>query len=167
MTETRFFFPKCRMFVSILALCALPAGLLVLPSAARAQSPDDILVVVNKSVAKTQSVSMGELRAMYLKSRLKWADGQKVRPIHAFSDEKLRLAFNTLVLRMSLDEERAFWEEKKIKQGEVKPPAHKDPLVPVGRDTGSVGYVYRKNYREGDFRILTVIPASPEGAVSH
>lgn len=146
-----------RFFFAVLLGSAL--AVLFLPGTAAAESPDDILVVVNKSVTD-QSVTLEELRAMFLKARVKWADGQKVRPIHAFSTERLRLDFNARVLRMALAEETSYWEEKKIKQGVLKPPAHKDPLVPVGKDSGTVGYVYRKDFREGDFRVLTVLPAT-------
>lgn len=147
----------------VTALCALALALLLLPRVSAAESQQDILVVVNKGVGE-QPVTLDELRAMFLKSRVKWADGKKVRPIHAFSTEQLRREFNAKVLRMSLEEETSYWEEKKIKQGVLKPPAHKDPLVPVGRDGGTVGYVYRKDFREGDYRILTVIPAPSDAA---
>ena len=76
---------KTLSFATALAL-ALVA---VVGSTARAESPDDILVVANNAVG-VDKISQAEARGLFLKHRKSWSGGGKAIPIHAKSGTRDR-----------------------------------------------------------------------------
>ncbi len=136
--------------------------LIVLPSStAHAEGPQDILIIANNSIP-LKSISVGELRNIFLKKRTKWNGGLNAVPIHHPRSAKLRQEFNRIVLKMSLQEEKKYWENQKIKKGITPPPAFGKPLRAVFGLKGSVGYIYRSDYLEGVSKIILVIPSDKQ-----
>ncbi len=135
--------------VCVVVFTALPA---------RAESPNDILIVANNSV-NLDTISLDEVRAIFLKKRKSWRGGGKVVPINAKMGTSLRSDFAQKVLGMSPSSEKRFWEEQKVKRGRTAPPELKTPLKGVFSLKGSVSYVRRKNFKPGVAKILLVIPS--------
>ena len=136
--------------VVITAVLAVPVG--------AEDNPNDILVVVNKSV-KTDTLSKGELRDIFLKRRKIWQLGQKVVPVNAKAGLPIRKAFRQAILNMSKREEDAYWQKQTIMTAEGEPVRFGHRLKAVFKLRGSVSYVYRYEYREGVVKVLMVIPA--------
>ncbi len=63
------------------------------------------------------------------------------------------------LLMITKAEEDNYWEDQKIRNNMEEPPKFRNVLKAVFHLKGSIGYVYRKDYKEGVVKILTVIPA--------
>jgi hypothetical protein len=74
------------------------------------------------------------------------------------SDSELRAAFRKRVLKMSEEKERGFWEDEKVKKGIEPPPEVPATLKAVFAKSGSVSYVFRKDFKEGTAKILATFP---------
>ncbi len=136
----------------------LSASSLWIANNALADSPEDIIIVVNKSVTKKE-VTVDELRDYFLLKRLHWPDGKKIVPINVRGNDELRVAFRGRILEMSETEENRYWQDRKIKSGLKKPPELGSNLRAVFKIKGSISYVYRKDYKEGVARIVLVLTA--------
>jgi ABC-type phosphate transport system substrate-binding protein len=127
-------------------------------SPARANSPNDILIVANNA-AGGGSLSISDVRDMFLKKRASWSNGAKIMPVNAPEGSSLRTAFRSKVLGMTSAAEQAYWQERKIKAGESVPPEFGDTLRAVFKMKGAIGYVLRSQFKEGTAKVLLVIPA--------
>jgi ABC-type phosphate transport system substrate-binding protein len=129
------------------------------PQATAAESEDDILVVVNRSV-KLDSTTAAELRNIFLKKKTAWHTGDPAVPIHAPAGSVLRKTFRDRLLAMSANEEREYWKNAKIKQALMEPATFSDTLKAVFKLRGGVSYVFRADYKPGVAKIVLVLPAS-------
>ena len=136
------------VLISLLAL--LPSGV------ANAESPDDILIIANNSVG-VNSVSLQELRTMFLKQRQNWKSGGKVFPLNAKPGTPIRKVFQAKVLGMDTTSEQAYWQDQRIRKGLSKPSAFSNPLKAVFSVKGSISYCYRKQYKPGLAKVLLVL----------
>ncbi len=125
---------------------------------ARADSPKDILIVVNKSV-KIDSTSIAELKAIFLKKKVRWKTGIRAIPINAKEGTRLKNEFLKRLFKMDQDLERSYWQEQKIRTGMVPPVTFRQLLKAVFSIKGSVSYVFRDQYLKGVVKILMVLPA--------
>ena len=123
-----------------------------LPTSTRAESPNDLLIVVNKSVA-TDKVDAAEVKAVFLKNKSSLG-GDTVFPLNAKSDSDLRAAFRKHVLNMSEDKEKGFWEDEKVKKGVEPPPETAGTLKAAFSKSGGISYVFRKDYKDGTAKIV-------------
>jgi ABC-type phosphate transport system substrate-binding protein len=139
-------------------LMTVAAVFLAWSSPARAENPNDILVIVNPSVP-VKSVSVQDLKDLFLKKRLDWGSGGKAVPIHAAEGSSLRTAFVRRVIGMSVAEEQSYWQERKIKAGIDKPTEFANPLKAVFKIKGAVSYVFRSMYKEGVAKVVMVLAA--------
>ncbi len=126
------------------------------PSLAQAEKPEDTLIVANKNVG-ISAVSIEELRAFYLGERKSWKDGKRVVPVHAKRGSELRETFIMRVLGVDSVRDDAYWRDQKIRKGLAAPPAFSHTLKAVFKLKGSIGYVFRKDYREGVTKVLLVV----------
>ncbi len=149
---------KTTVTLFILRLLAAIALLLLPARHALAESPDDILIVVNLS-SKVTEAELGELRAIFLKKRTRWKSGDKVVPVHAKAGTELREAFRTRLLEMASYDEKSYWQEQQIRHGLDPPASFKIPLKAVFKLRDAVGYCFRHEFRESVAKILLVIPA--------
>jgi hypothetical protein len=140
----------------IAAACALAAAVVSAELAAqRAQSPNDILIIANKSIRATK-ISADELKAIFLKKKESFAGG-KVVPINSKAGSPLRKAFQKRVVEMDGNAEASYWEEQKIKAGLAPPAEFSGTLKAVFSVKGSIGYCHRSEYREGVVNVLLVL----------
>ncbi len=142
---------------ALILLSLIIAVTLWLPSDARAESPDDILVVVNFSV-KIESASKAELKAIFLKKKVRWKTGLKAIPIHAKGGTSLKKAFLKRLMERDEDLEQSYWQDQKIRAGLVPPVSFTKLLKAVFNIKGSVSYVFRDMYKEGVVKIIAVLP---------
>jgi hypothetical protein len=131
---------------------------LALSGPAAAENGQDILVVANRSV-NAETISVADLRELFLKKRLHHSDGSKAIPVHAPDGSAVRQAFCARVLEMSPAEEARYWQSAKIRSGKAPPPVFGNTLRAIFNMKGSIGYVYRSQYKEGVVKILLEIPA--------
>jgi hypothetical protein len=118
----------------------------------RAEGPEDLLIIANKSVAAA-TADAGEIKAIFLKGKTA-IGGDSVFPLNAKSDSDLRGAFRKRVLKMNEDKERGFWEDEKVKKGVEPPPEVPMTLKAVSSKSGGISYVFRKDYKDGVAKIL-------------
>jgi hypothetical protein len=121
-------------------------------SAARAEGPNDLLIIANKSVS-ADSAAAGEIKAVFLKAKTSLG-GDTVFPLNAKAGSDLRAAFCQRVLKMGEDKERGFWEDEKVKKGTQPPPEVPATLKAVFSKSGGISYVFRKDYKDGTAKIL-------------
>ena len=144
---------KRKMLIVFLVAFALVG---IFQSPAHADSPNDILVVANKSVPGS-SISSSELKAIFLKKKGRWKNGAKAIPINAKDGTALRKAFLQRLLNMEESRERSYWQEQKIRGGTMPPATFSNLLKAVFKVNGSVGYVFRSDYKEGVVKVLMVL----------
>lgn len=125
---------------------------------ARAENPNDILVIANLGV-KTNSIALDELRDAFLKKRTNWGSGERVVPLNVSDNPKLRDEFRAAVLKMSATEEQRYWQTRKIKEGDSEPAAFGNIQKAVFKLRGAVSYIYRSKYKEGVSKVVLVLPA--------
>jgi len=131
--------------------------MMLLPGSAIADNPNDILVIANTNI-EDKSLSIYELKDFFLKRRTNWESGDKAIPLNAPEGSELREDFRSRVLNLSASEEQSYWQERIVKSGVSGPAEFSNPLKAVFRLKGSLGYVYRSQYREGVVKVLLVIP---------
>lgn len=124
---------------------------------AEADSPDDLLVVVNKQVP-IDSVSMAEVRRFFMRKKTSWNHGQKVVPINPQDGSQAKRFFLERVLQMTSVEEKRYWENEKVRKGITPPVVFNNSLKAVFKLTGGISYVLRKNYIDGVVKVVLVIP---------
>lgn len=146
---------KARYKYIIFGLCWLFA--LGFPWKAAAESPDDIVVFVNQ-VAKVKSVSIAELRQLFLKQKTSWASGEQVVCINAPDGTPLRNQFRQQVLAMSEAEEATHWETVRIRNQTLAPSEMLNTPKAVFRLKNAVSYAFRKDVPNGVVSILLEIP---------
>ena len=116
------------------------------------------MVVVNQKNSK-QSLDISEVRDIFLKKRTHFSGGMKTTPINAPNNSDLRNAFRKKVLDMTSDKKKKYWEDKKIKEGVMKPVSLSNALRAVFELKGAIGYLYRKDYKPGVVKIVLTIPS--------
>lgn len=132
--------------------------LLVFPACAKAsENPQDILIIANKSV-KSTGIGLEEIKGFFLKKRKFWPNQLKAVPINQKADSPLRVEFARRVLDMSPMQEKNYWGEMKIRRGEMGIPEFAHVLKATFKLKGSIGYIYRHEYREGVVNVLLVLP---------
>lgn len=152
---TNRFIALCLLFLA----CLPSIDLLNERAQAAVKSPNDILVVANKSVTSS-SITVGELRSIFLKQKKHWNSGDKAIPVHAKVGTRLRSAFIRAILEMDIREEHDYWEAQRVRYALSPPPEFNNILKAVFHLRGSVSYIFRKDFKEGVVDVLLVIPAS-------
>ena len=143
-----------------LTIFLLLAGIaLGAPGPAAAEDPRDLLIVVHRGV-KTDTLNPDELRSIFRKLKTRWQGGGKIVPIHAKPGSSLRADFLRRVLNTNPTDEAAYWSDRKIRAGVSKPPEFSNPLKAVFNVNGSIGYVYRSDFKKGIAKVLLIIPAN-------
>ena len=138
--------------IAFLGALAIPTS----SSAAGAEDPKDIMVVVNKA-SKVSSLSVDELREYFLKTRKTWPDGSKVVPVNAKQPE-LRNLFRQKVLSMSAADEQRYWQNQMIRGGQDTPPEFDNTLKATFRLASAISYVFRKDLISNVVKVVAVIP---------
>ena len=143
---------RTALLISIVVVSSLQANVL------SAESPEDILVIVNKAVT-VGKISESELRDVFLKKKENWSNGVHATPLHS-SSRSLKADFCKRLLKMDIGEEERFWQANQIKTGKSKPPSFMNTLKAVYKLRGAVSYIYRSQYKEGIVKIAYVLAAN-------
>lgn len=135
-----------------LFLCICVIGMLSPAATAAKDVSEPILIVANKSVSANKA-SLDEIKAIFLKKKFTWKTGGKAIAITP-SSPALRAAFAHKVLGMNPTQEKAYWQDFKIKKGTTAPPEFGNNLKAVYKIKGSVSYIFKSQYKEGVVKIL-------------
>jgi ABC-type phosphate transport system substrate-binding protein len=141
-----------RFLLVLMLLFAAPANIV-------ADSDTDILIIVNK-VVPVNSLSIDDVRDLFLKKKVRWKAGVKAVPINIRGKEKLRNQFRSRVLGMTLGDENDYWQKMKIQSGMSAPTEIGNTLKAVYKLKGAVSYIYRSQYKKDVAKIVLTIPAS-------
>jgi len=139
---------KPRVIITVLLLVGW-----VLAGRASAESPDDLVVFVNKS-SRVKQLSADEIKRYFLRKQTTWEDGGRIICINAKDGSEDREAFRLRVLGMNAPEERRYWEAQKIKGGLAEPPTFSNTLKAVFKIKGSISYAFRKDVKPGLVKIV-------------
>ena len=133
----------------------LIAAAVGLPS--NADSPDEIVVFVNKSIS-VNSISLSELKQIFLKRKTSWPGGDNIVCINVSDSSPLRELFRGRVLEMTKEDEQRYWTNQKIRF-QLSPPAEMDDTPKaVFKLRNAIGYAARKDVPQGVVKIVAVIP---------
>jgi hypothetical protein len=91
-----------------------------LRAAAESTSSTMLLVIAHGAVPEHQ-LDIDDLRAVFLRKRLTWSNGQTVIPINYPSGDPVRLAFDRAVLGFSSEESSRYWIDERIRHGTQAP----------------------------------------------
>ena len=114
------------------------------------------MIIVNKSVAQ-DSLSVGELKQIFLKKKGNWGGGARIVCINAPENTKLRDSFRSKVLGMSKDEEAQYWQNERIKGKLSPPPTFRNAVKAIFKLRASISYVYRKDLPGKAVKVVAVI----------
>ncbi|MCP4677428.1 MAG: hypothetical protein GY854_18315 [Deltaproteobacteria bacterium] len=134
-------------------------GAFLAPRLSAADSPNDILVVVNNSVP-VENIPADRVRNFFLKKAQRFKGGMKVFPVNAREGTDIRKEFRKRLLDMTANEETRYWQDQKIKGGITPPPELGNTQKAVFKIKGAVSYVFRSEYKEKTSKVVLVLPAS-------
>ncbi len=124
-----------------LFLVLLTLALALSPSAIA--EPPPYVVIVHPSHANP-SYERKFIEVAFLKKVTRWPNGYGIRPVDLAPDSPVRERFSQDVLRRSVEEVRAYWQQILFSRGDVPPPelASEDDVVKhVLKHPGAIGYV--------------------------
>jgi ABC-type phosphate transport system substrate-binding protein len=116
-------------------------------------SPDNLVVFVHRGVS-IDSLSVEDVRQIFLRKQTSWSSGQRIVCVDALADTATSDAFRKKVLRMSSDELKRYWEEQQIKGELAHIPAFSDTVRAVFMLNGSIGYALRKDLKTDAVKIV-------------
>lgn len=141
----------CKTHIRKLSFALIAAAALLGAPEARAESPDDILVIGNKALA-VDSLTPADVKRLYLKET-ETVGGQNVLAINA-KDGPLRAAFRQKVLGMGKAEEEKFWQDAQVRSGKRKPKEFSKTLKAVFSVKKGISYCFRKDFKDGLAKVL-------------
>lgn len=143
-----------RRFFTI-AFLTLAIGLPPLVSSA--DSPNDILIIVNKK-NKVNKISISEVRQIFLGMRETWSGGEKIICVNPKKDAPVRQVFRKILLGMSSREEHTYWEEQRIRRHIRPPPEISTVALAVFKLVNAISFAYRKDVPNNVVKTVLVIP---------
>jgi hypothetical protein len=142
----------------ILAACFVALSVFSSGSA-HAESPKDILVIVNRKIP-VKSLTTDDIKFIFLRKQLFWPrGGGSVVPIHARSGTELKIEFLKRGLDLTEKDEEAYWRTKQIQTGLTPPAEFTNTLKAIFKLSRAVGYVFRSDYKEGVTTVVLILPA--------
>ena len=121
----------------------------------KAESPDDLIIIVNKKFNAT-SLSPTEVKRMF-KKEITTYKGMPVKPIHAKKGTVLRDLFLSKMLGMNQAAEQKFWQDMMVKKG-MNPPCELGNTVRgVFSVPGAISYCFRKDFNPATANIVLTL----------
>ncbi len=117
-------------------------AVLGMQSATLAQEPR-IVIIVNKA-NPTDSLSLAELRRIFMKQTRNWSNGDSVVPVDWEAAAEMRKSFSRKVLNRTVTEMTEFWVQQNITAGQNPPSTQKSAralLRFVAGVPGAISYV--------------------------
>jgi len=93
---------------------------------------------------RASSLTVGEVRAIFLKQRLFWSDGQPIVPVNRAADSEVRERFSQLVFGRSSRQMATYWNRRYFDAGEFPPAtlaSEEAVLRYVAVNANAIGYV--------------------------
>jgi ABC-type phosphate transport system substrate-binding protein len=135
----------------LLALCML----LFSQSPTRAESPDDLLIIVNKKFPYSK-LSISEVKRIFTKEITTYR-GIGVKPIHSKLGSPLRQLFVSKVMGMNVSTEQKYWQDMMVKKG-MRPPIELSNTVrAVFSAPGAISYCYRRDFNPATAKIVLTL----------
>lgn len=140
-----------KVSITLILACSMVSA----QKTAKAERPDDIVVIANKSLS-ADSIGLSELKRIFLKQKTS-LKGNHITPINAKPNSSLRVGFANRVLQMTSQEETGYWEDQKISKG-TRPPAELSNTVKaIFSITNGISYCYRKDFNPAVAKILLIL----------
>lgn len=118
--------------------------LLFSQSPVMAESPNDLLIIVNKKF-EYSSLTITEVKRIFRKEMTTYK-GTSVKPIHAKMGSPLRDIFVSKVLGMNVSAEQKYWQDMMVKKG-MRPPSELSNTVRgVFSAPGAMSYCFRRDF---------------------
>jgi hypothetical protein len=157
-----------RALSKLLACVGGLVACLICGAAARpasAQSVDPLVIVVAKTSPLT-SISIYDLKHLYLGEFVTGPDGRRLIPLNQSTQSPDRLAFDAAVLGMSSEQAGAYWIDRRIRGQSGSPRALDSSDIAqriVSRLDGAIAYVRVADVRP-DVKVVRVdgrLPTDP------
>jgi ABC-type phosphate transport system substrate-binding protein len=127
------------------------------PRISSAESPDDILVFINKTMDHGD-VSLDELKKIFLCKKTTWSNGQRIVPINAKESSAIRKSFREKVLGMTANEELTYWSNQRLVHQISNPAEFTATTKAVFKLRTAIGYAYRRDVPKNVVKVVLVIP---------
>ena len=125
-------------------------------SYAAAQSPNDILIIVNNA-SDIGKITPDELKQLFTK-RQSSLGKTNVICLNSRTGTSIRDAFRERVLEMGQNEEQNYWEQAKIKHQLTPPPEFPTTVKAVFKLKKAISYAYRKDVPPNVVKVILVVP---------
>lgn len=125
-------------FVLLSLACTLP--LWPMP----ALSAKDVLAVIVHNKSPVQSLSLSQLRSIFMGKRKTWENGGTIVAVNLLPKHPVRVLFDEAVLDMNPDEVGRYWVAQKIRAKGRPPQSVGAPIILrkiVAALPGAIGYV--------------------------
>ncbi len=116
----------------------------LVPCSGRADK-ETVVVFVNSNVA-VSTLSVDEVKRIFLKVRSSLRDGTRAVPVNAKAGSALRKIFDEKVLGMSETEEIKYWQDAQIKKGITPPAEFSNTQRAVFSLGGGIGYCFESDH---------------------
>jgi len=114
-------------------------------------------VIVNNSNSVT-TLSKAEVSSIFLKRQNKWSDNSKIVPVDLESKSSVRASFSKDLLRKSVAQVRAYWQQK-VFAGKATPPLEfntdAEVVNYIKNNPKAIGYVSSETNVSG-VKVITV-----------
>jgi ABC-type phosphate transport system substrate-binding protein len=148
---------KTNSIVSILLAAGIMACLFAAPQSAYA---GDALVVVVNSANPVESVSMSELKKLFLSDRSRWETGKAVAPVMLGPGSAERVAFLKSVCGMNDEDFSKYFLQAAFTGKSATPPKDVTSAAAlksfVAASPGAIGFVKASDFGSGDAGIKAV-----------
>jgi len=128
---------------------------------------DDIAIIANKNYPANK-ISILTLREIYLGEKLMEGD-VRIKPF-INKEHKLKTFFLEKVLGLNEDKFNAYWIKKVFQEGGTPPATKKsseDLIEAVKEEKGGIGYVWKKEAKGEDIKILLILKIEDKGPGGH
>ena len=132
-------------------------GVLCATAPADSKPPVSFVVVVNKSNS-ARTISIVDLRRMFLKQSRMWPSAEPVVPVDWDATSEVRQEFSRTVLNRTVREMADFWVQQSLSQGLAPPSTQKSAkavLRFVSSVPGAISYVPTADV-DGTVKVVTV-----------
>ena len=120
------------------------AAVIMLSAPALQTTQDPAFVVIVNTANPTRSLSLVELRRIFMKQNRMWPNGESIVPVDWDATSPLRQTFSERVLARSVREMADYWVQQSVTQGLAPPSTQRSTralLRFVASVAGAIGYV--------------------------
>ncbi len=146
---------------------ALALLLVLAPLPPRAAPPaSEPLAVIVHERRKESSLTLRELRDLFLKRRSSWSDGTRVLVVNWTARTAVREAFDLAVLKLTPDQSADYWVDQRIRGFGEPPPSVASPRLLaaiVSRQPTAIAYLPLSQVGRG-VKVLKVDGKRPQDA---